>query len=47
MSSQNLENNARHKPVLIDDIIRLSAPVKGVWLDGTFPLSLCLQWDVE
>ncbi len=28
--------DAPHKPVLIDDIIRLSAPVSGVWLDGTF-----------
>ncbi len=31
-----MSSAAPHKPVLIDDITRICAPVSGVWLDGTF-----------
>lgn len=31
-----LDTNSAHVPVLLDQILRVISPVKGVWLDGTF-----------
>ncbi len=32
----NLSNEKPHIPVLLEPILRLCAPIEGVWLDGTF-----------
>lgn len=31
-----MNESAPHKPVLIDEIVDICAPIQGVWLDGTF-----------